>query len=123
MNTLPFLPAGWKGKLGHQASPILYDPSAFQNGMHPLELVEVVSFHWELQNETNLSADDLSLHSSLSGSIARSQWHARRSGDRHSGDFRFTIYLGAAWIELRNANRSANVFASMSSRRKLTTQE
>ena len=105
MNTLPFLPAGWKGKLGHEASPILYDPSAFQNGMHPLELVEVVSFHWELQNETNLSADDLSLHSSLSGSIARSQWHARRSGGRHSGDFRFTIYLGAAWIELRNRGK------------------
>ena len=105
MNPLPFLPAGWKGKLGHDASPILYDPSAFQNGMHPLGLVEVVSFHWELENETSLSADDLSLHSSLSGSIARSQWHARKSGGRHSGDFRFTIYLGAAWIELLNRNQ------------------
>ena len=100
MTSLPFLPSGWEGKLGHDASPILYDPSASRNGMHPLGLVEVVSFHWELQKEPHLSADHLSLQSSLSGSIAKSQWHARSSSGRLSGDFRFTIYLGAAWIEL-----------------------
>jgi len=45
----PFLPAGWKARLGNRTSPIIYDPSAPQDGMHPLWLVEIASFHWELQ--------------------------------------------------------------------------
>src|SRR5689334_9828606 len=77
-----FLPAGWEGKLGTEASPILYDSTASANGMHPLALVEVARFHWELQVDDPLSCDELDLRSSLSGSVARNQWHTRRTSGR-----------------------------------------
>jgi|GEM_PF-295068 len=96
----PFLPAGWDGKVGSDSSPILYDTAAATNGMHPLAVVEVAAFHWELQVDPSLSSSELDLRSSLSGSIARNQWHARRTSARLHGDFRFTIYLGAAWFQL-----------------------
>lgn len=96
----PFLAPGWEAKLGHKRSPIIYNPAALHNGMHPLALIEVASFRWELQFDTGLSVQHFALHSSLSGSLAKNQWHAVRSGGRQHGDFRFTIYLGAAWIEL-----------------------
>ena len=63
-------------------------------------MVEVAAFHWELQVHPSHSYDGLDLHSSLSGSVARSQWHTRRTSGRVHGDFRFTIYLGAAWLQL-----------------------
>jgi predicted component of viral defense system (DUF524 family) len=105
MTSLPFLPAGWEGKVGDDSSAILYDPSASRNGMHPLGLVEVVSFHWELQKDSNISADHFSLRSSLSGSSVRNRWHARRTSGRLCGDFSFTVYLGSAWIELLHQGR------------------
>src|ERR1700722_284786 len=95
-----FLPVGWDGKLGNGTSPIIYDSTASANGMHPLALVEIAAFHWELQVDTAQSCDELDLCSSLSGSLARKQWHTRRTFRRLHGDFRFTIYLGAAWFQL-----------------------
>jgi predicted component of viral defense system (DUF524 family) len=100
-----FLPAGWEGKIGTERSPILYDSTATANGMHPLAVIEVAAFHWELQVDDPQSRKELSLRSSLSGSIARNQWHARRTSDQLQGDFRFTIYLGAAWFELMRNNQ------------------
>ena len=94
-----FLPVGWEGKLGNETSPMLYDSTASANGMHPLAMVEVAAFHWELQADHAQSCNELDLRSSLSGSIASNQWHARRTSGRLHGDFRFTIYLGAAWFE------------------------
>ena len=96
----PFLPAGWEGKVGSETSPIFYDATAPTNGMHPLAVVEVAAFHWELQSDPPALCNDLDLCSSLSGSVARNQWHARRTSGRLHGDFRFTIYLGAAWFQL-----------------------
>lgn len=96
----PFLPAGWEGKIGSETSPIFYDATAPTNGMHPLAVVEVAAFHWELQVDSPHSYDGLDLRSSLSGSVARNQWHTRRTSGRVHGDFRFTIYLGAAWFQL-----------------------
>ena len=97
-----FLPIGWEGKFGNETSPILYDSTASASGMHPLAVVEVAAFHWELQVDVPQSCDELDLLSSISGSIARNQWHARRTSGWLHGDFRFTIYLGAAWFELQN---------------------
>jgi predicted component of viral defense system (DUF524 family) len=95
-----FLPIGWEGKLGNETSPIVYDSTASANGMHPLAVVEVAAFHWELQVDPAQSCSELDLRSSLSGSLARKQWHARRTFGRSHGDFRFTVYLGAAWFQL-----------------------
>ena len=100
MGPLPFLPVGWEGKLGKEDSAILYDPSASANGMHALAIVEVVSFHWKLLVESPEQAGELAVRSSLSGSVARNQWHERRTSGGLDGDFRFTIYLGTAWFEL-----------------------
>src|SRR4051794_37068745 len=100
MSSFPFLPAGWEGKLGSANSPILYDPGAAANGMHPLAIVEVAAFHWELQVVPTRHSSGLDLHSSLSDSTARNQWHKRTTSGRIHGDFRFTIYLGSAWFEL-----------------------
>ena len=95
-----FLPVGWDGKLGNETSPILYDSTASANGMHSLAVVEIAAFHWELQVDPAQSCNELDLRSSLSGSLAHKQWHARRTSGRLHGDFRFTIYLGAAWFQL-----------------------
>jgi predicted component of viral defense system (DUF524 family) len=100
MSSFPFLPAGWEGKLGSANSPILYDPGAAANGMHPLAIIEVAAFHWELQVVPTRHSSGLDLHSSLSDSTARNQWHKRTTSGRIHGDFRFTIYLGSAWFEL-----------------------
>jgi predicted component of viral defense system (DUF524 family) len=96
----PFLPDGWEGKIGSETSPISYDATAPTHGMHPLAIVEVSAFHWELQVDPHTSCNELDLRSSLSGSVARNQWHSRRTSGRLHGDFRFTIYLGAAWLQL-----------------------
>lgn len=100
MAPLPFLPLGWEAKLGNSASPIIYYPKAPPDGMNPLALVEIASFRWELQIDPLISVDQLSLHSSLSGSTVKNQWREIRSENRIYGDFRFTVYLGSAWIEL-----------------------
>ena len=100
MQPLPFLPAGWEGKLGSADSPLGYDPGAAINGMHPLAVIEVAAFHWELLIGAPLAINDLAFRSSLSGSLARNQWNERRTSGRIHGDFRFTIYLGAAWFDL-----------------------
>lgn len=100
LEPLSFLPRGWEGRRATRRSPIVYDTSGASNGMRPLRLVEIASFHWELQVAAGSPAADYDLHSSLSNSTAGSQWHARRSGGRLSGDFRFTVYLGTAWFQL-----------------------
>jgi predicted component of viral defense system (DUF524 family) len=100
MQSYSFLPQGWEGKLGTGDSPIIYDPTAKKNGIHPLALVEIASFHWELITDPANQLHDISLRSSLSGSFARKQWRQRRTSGRLHGDFRFTVYLGAAWCEL-----------------------
>src|SRR4051812_30003103 len=89
MLPLPFLPAGWQGKVGTAASPIVYDPSATANGMHPLAVVEVAAFHWELLVDAAHPVEQIALRSSLSGSVAQNQWHERRTSGRIHGDFRF----------------------------------
>ena len=106
MGPFPFLPTGWEAKLGSETAPILYDPSASASGMHPLAIVEVAAFHWELLVDLPQPIAQLALRSSLSGSTARHQWHERRTSGRLHGDFRFTIYLGAAWFQLFHNDQS-----------------
>jgi predicted component of viral defense system (DUF524 family) len=101
----PFLPAGWEAKIGSDTSPILYDSAASATGMHALALVEVAAFHWELQVNPSQPCEQLELLCSLSGSVARNQFHVRRTSSRLHGDFRFTIYLGTAWFELLRNGR------------------
>ena len=102
LQSLDFLPDGWEGKRGSAASPLGYAPNAATNGMHPLAVVEVAAFHWELLIDASqkIKSSELTFCSSLSGSLARNQWNERRTSGRIHGDFRFTIYLGAAWFEL-----------------------
>ena len=102
LQRLDFLPDGWEGKRGSAASPLGYAPSAATNGMHPLAVVEVAAFHWELliDSSQKIQCNELTFCSSLSSSLARNQWNERRTSGRIHGDFRFTIYLGAAWFEL-----------------------
>src|ERR1035441_6976605 len=67
MEPLEFLPAGWEGKPGSPSSPLGYAPKASINGMHPLAVLEVAAFHWELLIDSPLVINELAFHSSLSG--------------------------------------------------------